>query len=109
MRHQPVMGLWSVPKSSHVSFIQYPSQSSQSLSPMITSPVISPSFSSSIGDTATATRSVAYSKEGNGDNDAPVLRAGELVDGVADVAGVRLDGAATANACRCLSFGRHVV
>jgi hypothetical protein len=54
-------------------------------------------------------RCIAYSKEGDGDNDAPVLGAGELVDGVADVAGVRLGGAATANACRCLSFGRHVV
>jgi hypothetical protein len=53
-------------------------------------------------------RCTAYSKEGDGDNDAPVLRAGELVDGVADVAGVRLGGTATANACRCLSFRRHI-
>jgi hypothetical protein len=54
-----------------------------------------------------AGRRVAYSKEGDGDNDAPVLGAGELVDGVADVAGVRLGGAAEASAGG--SFGRHVV
>ena len=48
----------------------------------------------------------AYSKEGDSDNDAPVLGARKLVDGVADVA-VALDGAAGADTS--VSFGRHVV
>jgi hypothetical protein len=81
---------------------------SRSLSSMTTSPTKSLSSSSFIGDATVARRCTAYSKEGDGDNDAPVLRAGELVDGVADVAGVRLGGTATANACRCLSFRRHI-
>jgi hypothetical protein len=51
-------------------------------------------------------RQFAYSKEGDSDNDAPVLGARELVDGVADVA-VVLGGAAGANTSG--SFGRHVV
>ena len=54
-----------------------------------------------------SSRGIAYSKEGNGDNDAPVLGARELVNGVADVAGVRLGGATEASALG--SFGRHVV
>ena len=48
----------------------------------------------------------AYSKEGDGDDDAPVLAARKLVDGVADVA-VALGRATGANTCG--SFGRHFV
>lgn len=47
----------------------------------------------------------AYSEERNSNNDAPVLGVRELVDGVADVAVVRLGGAAEAGAGG--SFGRH--
>lgn len=48
----------------------------------------------------------AYSKEGDSDDDAPVLGARKLVDGVADVA-VALGRATGANTCG--SFGRHFV
>ena len=51
-------------------------------------------------------RHIAYSKEGDSDNDAPILGARKLVDGVADVA-VVLGGAAGANTSG--SLGRHVV
>jgi len=65
----------------------------------------SPSFIDSA--VAAAGRRIAYSKEGDSDNDAPVLRARKLVDGVADVA-VVLGGAAGATNTSG-SFGRHVV
>lgn len=66
----------------------------------------SSSFTSSIDSATAAERRIAYSKEGDSDNDAPVLGARKLVDGVADVA-VVLGGAAGANTSG--SFGRHVV
>ena len=47
-----------------------------------------------------------YSEERNSDDDAPVLGARQLVDGVADVAVVLLGGAAEAGAGG--SFGRHI-
>jgi len=64
------------------------------------------SFPSFIDSATAAGRRIAYSKEGDSDNDAPVLGARELVDGVADVAGV-LNGAAGANTGG--SFRRHAV
>lgn len=51
-------------------------------------------------------RQFAYSKEGDSDNDAPVLGARKLVDGVADVAVLRGAAGATNTSG---SFGRHVV
>lgn len=51
-------------------------------------------------------KGAAYSKEGDSDDDAAVLGARDLVDGVADVA-VGSGGAAEATG-GLLSFGRHV-
>jgi hypothetical protein len=48
-----------------------------------------------------------HSEERNSDDDAPVLRARQLVDGVADVAVVLLGGTAEAGAGGD-SFGGHV-
>lgn len=66
----------------------------------------SSSFASFVDGAVAAGRRVAYSKEGDGDNDAPVLGARKLVDGVADVAVLRGAAGATNTSG---SFGRHVV
>jgi hypothetical protein len=67
----------------------------------------SSSFASFIDIATAAGRRVAYSEEGDSNNDAPVLGARKLVDGVADVA-VVLGGAAGATNTSG-SFRGHVV